>query len=43
MMGVVDLNLSYKPVGGIFSICIITEIASAEGLIIFVLYISNNF
>ena len=39
----VDFNVSYAPVAGIFSLCITTAIASEEGLIIFVLDISNTF
>ena len=39
----VDFTISYKPVAGIWTLCIIISIASAEGLIIFVLDISNAF
>ena len=35
------LNVSYTPVSGIISICVIIYISYAEGLIIFILYISN--
>ena len=38
-----DFNLSYVPVASIHSLRIITSIASAEGIIIFVLDISNAF
>ena len=39
----VDFNVSYAPVSEIRSLSIIIEIESAEGLIIFVLDISNEF
>ena len=39
----VEFTVSYAPVAGICSICIIIEIVSAEGLIIFFLDISNAF
>ena len=39
----VDFTVSYAPVSGIRSLCIIIEIVSAEGLYIFVLDISNAF
>ena len=39
----VDFSVSYAPVAGIFSLHIIISIASAEGLILFVLDISNAF
>ena len=39
----VEFTVSYEPVAGIRSLCIITAIASAEGLILFVLDISNAF
>ena len=35
MLEVVDFTVSYEPVAGTLSLFIITEIASAEGLIIF--------
>ena len=38
-----DFTVSYAPVAGIWSLCIIISIVSAEGLIIFVLDISNDF
>ena len=38
-----DFNLSYAPVAGILSLCIIIAIAYTEGLIIFVLDIYNSF
>ena len=43
MLEGVDFTVSYKPVAGICSLCIITVITSAEGLIIFVLDIQNDF
>ena len=43
MLEVVDFTVSYEPVAGIRSLCITTEIASAEGLILFVLDIPNAF
>ena len=39
----VDFTVSYAPVSGIRSLCIIIKIKSAEVLIIFVLDISNDF
>ena len=36
-------TVSYAPVAGILSLCIIIEVESSEGLIIFVLDISNGF
>ena len=39
----VDFNISYVPVAGIHSLYIITAIAYTEGLILFVLEISNAF
>ena len=39
----VEFTVSYAPVAGILSLHIITAIAFAEGLVIFVLDISNNF
>ena len=39
----VDFTVSYAPVAGICSLQIIISIASAEGLILFVLDISNAF
>ena len=41
MLEGVDFTVSYSPVAGIRSLCIITEIASAEGLVLFVLDVSN--
>ena len=43
MLEVFDFTISYVPVAGYRSLCIIIEIASAEGIIIFVLDISNAF
>ena len=43
MLEVVDSNVSYAPVYGIWSLCIIIAIASVEGLIILVLDISDDF
>ena len=43
MLEVVDFTLSYAPADGIRSPCVIMEIASTEGLIIFVLDIFNAF
>ena len=43
MLEVVDLSVSYAPVGGIKSLIIFITIASAEGMIIFILDISNSF
>ena len=43
MLEVFDFTISYAPVAGYRSLCIIIEIASAEGIIIFVLDISNAF
>ena len=43
MLEVVEFTVSYAPVDCIRSLHIIIEIASAEGLIIFVLDISNAF
>ena len=43
MLEGVDLTISYTPVSGICSLRIITAIDSAEGLILFVLEISNAF
>ena len=40
---VVDFTISYAPVAVILSLCIIIAIASAEGLVIFVLEISKAF
>ena len=42
MLEGVDFNVLYAPVAGIISFCIIISIDSAEGLIIFVLGISNK-
>ena len=39
----VDFTVSYTPVAGIHSLCIIIEIDSAEVLILFLLDISNTF
>ena len=39
----VNLTVSYAPMAGILYLCIIISIESAEGLIIFGLYISNAF
>ena len=39
----VDFKVSYAPLAGILSLHIIIEISSVEGLIIFVLNISNAF
>ena len=39
----VDFTVSYAPLAGILSLCIIIAIASAEGLNIFFLDISNVF
>ena len=39
----VNFTVSYSPVSGIYPLCIIIAIASAEGLNIFVLDISNAF
>ena len=39
----VEFTVSYEPVAGTLSLCIIMAIASAEDLIIFVLDISNAF
>ena len=38
-----DFNVPYAPVAGIRSLCVIIEIAYAEGLIVFVLDIYNDF
>ena len=38
-----EFNVSYVPVAGIISLCIIIAIESVSGLIIFVLDISNDF
>ena len=43
MIGGFDFTVSNAPVAGIFSLCIIIVITSAEDLIIFVLDISNVF
>ena len=43
MLEGVDFTVSYEPVTYIHSLRIIIEIVSAEGLIIFVLDISNEF
>ena len=43
MLEGVNFTVSYAPVAGILSLCIIVDITSAEGLIIFVLVISNAF
>ena len=43
MIEVVDFTVSYEPVAGIRSLCIIITISPVEGLIIFVLDISNAF
>ena len=43
MLEWVDLSVSYAHVAGIWSLCIILKTASAEGLIIFVLDVSNAF
>ena len=43
VLEVVDFTFSYSPVSGINSIHIIITIASAEGLIVFILGISNAF
>ena len=43
MLEVIGFTVSYALVSGIISLCIIVTIASAEGLILFVLEISNSF
>ena len=43
MLEGVDCTVSYSPVAGVHSLWISTEIASTEGLIIFVLDIFNDF
>ena len=42
MLEVVEFTFSYSPATGISSLCIITVITSVEGVIIFVLDISNS-
>ena len=43
MLEGVNLSVSYTPVEGTISFCIVIYIASAEGLINFVINISNTF
>ena len=43
MIEIFDLTVLYAPVAGIRSLCIINTIVSAEGLIMFVLDIYNDF